>query len=155
MPNRRPNARWLALLVITGVVVYLCWLMLQPLLDVLLWGAVLAIVSYPLYRRLRERGKSAHVSSLITTGIVVLTVLIPVAILTAMLVRQAAGAAEGVQRGVARLMDPNSPTFRWLDRHVDLEAVRDPKALSDRLGKVFGAIAGRTLGLVGGVMGGI
>jgi predicted PurR-regulated permease PerM len=145
----------LALVAITLIVVYLCWLMLQPFVDVLLWGVVLAIVSHPVYQRLRERGRSSPVAAMVTTVLVVLVVLIPMALITAMLVRQVGGAMEAVQRVIARLLDPNSATFKWLDSHIDLDALKDPQKLGGRVSAVAGAIAERTLGIVGGVLGGI
>jgi len=77
MPNAttsgtRLNTRWLALVAATAIVLYLCWLMLEPFVDVLLWGAVLAFVAGPVNRRLRRRGYSEAVSAMITTALVVL-----------------------------------------------------------------------------------
>src|SRR3954453_23659168 len=80
MPNTttsgtRLNTRWLALVAATAIVLYLCSLMLQPFIDVLLWGAVLAFVAGPVNRRLRGRGSSEAVSAMITTALVVLVIL--------------------------------------------------------------------------------
>src|SRR5690348_9898162 len=51
----RPITRWLALLVATAVVFYLCWLMLEPFVDVLIWAAVLVVVFYPVHQRILAR----------------------------------------------------------------------------------------------------
>src|SRR4051794_27130352 len=150
---RRPQGRWLALVAATAIVLYLCWLMLEPFVDVLLWGAVLAIVAWPVQARLRRRGYSASVSAMITTAAVVLVVVIPLTMITAAVVQQGANAAEDVHAGGQRVLNPDSAGVQWVGKYVDLTPLRDPKVLADRLGEVWGAVARRTLGIVGGVIG--
>jgi predicted PurR-regulated permease PerM len=160
MPNSatsgtRLNTRWLSLVAATTIVLYLCWLMLQPFVDVLLWGAVLAFVAGPANRRLRGRGYSAEASAIVTTALVVLVVLLPLTLVTAAVVRQGAEAAQGLHAGVVKLLDPQSGLFQKIDRYFDLDPVRDPKVLASKLGAIGGAVASRSLGLIGGVVGGI
>jgi predicted PurR-regulated permease PerM len=152
---RRVDARWLALIVATGIVLYLCWLMLEPFVDVLLWGTVLAIVSWPVNRRLRARGNSEHVAALMTTALVVVVVLIPLTLVTAAVVRQGADAVESMHGGLRSVLDPNSELFKRIDKHFDLDPLRDPKVLASRVGAVGGAVASRSLGIIGGVLGGV
>ena len=103
MATARLNTRWLALVAFTLIVLYLCWLMISPFVDVLLWASVMAMVSYPLARRLRARGNSEHVAALVTTAVVVVMILIPLALVTAALVQQGAGAVDAPpdSRGLA------------------------------------------------------
>jgi predicted PurR-regulated permease PerM len=152
---RRPQGRWLALVAATAIVLYLCWLMLLPFVDVLLWGTVLAIVAWPVQAHLRRRGHSASVSAMITTAAVVLVVVIPLTMLTAAVVQQGARAADDVHEGVRRLLDPDSAAFKWVGKYVDLTPLRDPKVLADRVGEVWSAVARRTLGIVGGFIGAV
>jgi predicted PurR-regulated permease PerM len=159
MPSRatvatRPNSRWLALLAATAIVLYLCWLMLQPFVDVLLWATVLAIVVQPVYRRFRHGGRSESVAAILTTALAVLVVLIPLTLVTTAVFRQGADAAESFHAGFKRLLDPDSALFKRLDKYVDLDPLRDPKVLAARLSAVSGAIANRTLGIIGGLLGG-
>lgn len=151
----RLNARWLALVAVTGIVLYLCWLMLEPFVDVLLWGAVLAFVAWPVDRWLRRRGHSGAVSAAITTAAVVLVILIPLTLVTAAVVRQGAEAADALHQGVVKLLDPNGWAFQKIDRYFDLDPIRDPKVLATKLGAIGGAVATRSLGLIGGVLGGV
>jgi predicted PurR-regulated permease PerM len=153
--STRLNARWLALVAATAIVLYLCWLMLEPFVDVLLWAAVLAMVAWPVQAHLRRRGYSASASAILTTLLVVLTVLVPLTLVTAAVVRQGAPAVDSLIDGVKRLLDPNSWIFQKLDQYLNLDLLRDPKLLASRLGAVGGAIATRSLGIVGGVLGGI
>src|SRR5437667_442206 len=151
----RLNARWLALVAATAIVLYLCWLMLQPFVDVLLWASVLAMIAWPVQRRLRREGYPASVSAMLTTVLVVLVLLIPLTLVTTAVVKQGAGAVDALHDGMQRLMDPNSRFLNWLDQYVDVGPLRDPKVMAARLGAIGGAIANRTLGIVGGVVGGV
>jgi len=54
----RPRLRWFALLLATVLIVYLCWLMLAPFLDVLMWAVVLVVAFFPLHRRILKRVRS-------------------------------------------------------------------------------------------------
>ena len=55
MNERRAPGQWLLLLAAAGVAVFLTWRMLQPFLSVLVWAAVLALLFYPLHRRILLR----------------------------------------------------------------------------------------------------
>src|ERR687896_707929 len=48
----RPATRWIAMLAATGLLIYLCWLMLLPFVDVLMWAVVLVVVFQPVHRRI-------------------------------------------------------------------------------------------------------
>ena len=130
---RASSARWLALVAVTGIVLYLCWLMLAPFIDVLLWGAVLAIVVWPVKRRIERAGYSSHISAMLTTGLTVLVVLIPLILITTAVVQQGGDAVGYLQGGIKRLLDPDSRAMVWLDAHFDLSNLRDPKLLGSKL----------------------
>jgi predicted PurR-regulated permease PerM len=95
------------------------------------------------------------VSAAITTAAVVLVILIPLTLVTAAVVRQGAEAADALHRGVVKLLDPNGWAFQKIDRYFDLDPIRDPKVLATKLGAIGGAVATRSLGLIGGVLGGV
>jgi len=151
---RRSDTRWLALVAATAIVLYLCWQMLAPFVDVLLWASVLAIVAWPVKRRL-DRRYSPNVSAILTTGLAVLVVLIPLTLVTTAVLKQGAEAADMLHDGLKRLLDPDSRVMKWLDNYLDLSTVRDPKLLGSKLGAVWSVVANRTLGIVGGFVGGI
>jgi predicted PurR-regulated permease PerM len=112
-------------------------------------------VAGPVNRQLRARGYSAEASAIVTTALVVLVVLVPLTLVTAAVVRQGADAADSVHAGVVKLLDPQSWLFQKIDRYFDLDPLRDPKVLASRLGAIGGVVASRSLGLIGGVLGGI
>ncbi len=157
MGERPLQARWLALLAAAGVAIYLCWSMLQPFLDVLAWATVLVIIFYPLHHRLVERTGRPGLSAMLSCLIVIATVLIPLTLVSIAVYNELSGIAQNLQANVASLLDPNSPVtgryLQWLERYVDVERFRSQEFVVERLRSMSGAIAGRTLGLVGGLVG--
>jgi predicted PurR-regulated permease PerM len=165
--SRSKLARWVALVAATVVALYLCWAMLQPFIEVLLWAVVLVIVFMPVHRRVRARVGSPGWSAMLSCLLVVVVLLVPLTLITLAVVREMthiaqalqpkAGDAGASQAGVAGLFDPNSPylgrALNWVGRYVDLEQFNSEQFIAERLKSLGGAIAGRTLGFVGGAVG--
>ena len=149
------NTRWVALLATMAIVLYLCWLMIQPFVDVLLWSTVLAIIAYPANLRLRARGYSQAASAMLTTVLVVVVVLLPLTLVTTAVVRQAGEAANMVYHGFHEVLGRDSKALDWAAQYVDVGPLRDPKAIADRVGQFSGAVASRTLGILGGILGAV
>ncbi|HEX5706281.1 MAG TPA: AI-2E family transporter [Pyrinomonadaceae bacterium] len=149
--------RWLALAAVTLIALYLCWLMLQPFIEVLLWALVLVIVFYPVHERIRARIKSPGWSAVVSCLLVIVTILVPLTLVTLAVVKEVTGVAQNLQANVEALLDPNSPTtgrvLRWLEQYVDINQLRSQQFIAERLRNMVSAIAGRTLGFVGGVLG--
>ncbi|HEV2864745.1 MAG TPA: AI-2E family transporter [Pyrinomonadaceae bacterium] len=153
---KRSVVRWLALLVATLIALYICWKMLQPLVDVLLWALVLAIIFTPVHRRIERRvgpGLGAALSCLL----VVFTILIPFSFLTFAVVRELTHFAQTVQADADTMLDPNSPylrpVFGWLGQYVDLSQFNSQQFVAERLKGLSGAIASRSVGFFGGLVG--
>ena len=70
------NVRWLALLLALLAALYVCWLMLQPFVNVLLWALVLVVVFMPVHRRIVARLGSPTSSAALSTLLVVVTILV-------------------------------------------------------------------------------
>jgi predicted PurR-regulated permease PerM len=149
----RPSGSTIALLLVTAIAVYLCWLMIEPFVSVLLWAAVLAIISYPYFLKLRDRRLGKSVAAMVTTAVVVLVVILPLTLLALALVRQAVPAAETLESNIRHLLDHESKWFQFVDRYFDLDQLRDPEYIKDRMRGATSAIASRTLGIVGGALG--
>src|SRR5581483_9573406 len=149
--------RWIALLVAAGLALYVCWLMLMPFVEVLAWAVVLAIIFHPVHRRIAARTGRPGWSAMLSTALVVMV--IPASLITMAIAREISGAAQNLQGWVHNLLDPNSPAasrvLRWLAQYVDVEKLNPHDYLRERLGSLGGAIAGRTLGLIGGVAGAV
>jgi predicted PurR-regulated permease PerM len=152
------SAHWLALLVVTAAALYLCWLMLQPFLDVLLWALVLVIVFHPVHRRIVRRTGSPSWGSVLSCLLVIVTILVPLSLITLAVVRELASAAQNIQASADTLLDPNSSSFvgralTWVGQYVDIDHLRSQEFIAERIKGLGGVIAGRTLGFLGGFIG--
>ena len=97
------QARWIAVLAATAIALYLCWLMLKPFIGVLEWAAVLVIVFYPVHKRLAKRIRRRGLSALISSLLVVLIVVPPLTFLTMALANELAVAARSLPSHVNQL----------------------------------------------------
>jgi predicted PurR-regulated permease PerM len=154
----RPNTRWLVLLLATTLIVYLCWLILEPFVDVLMWAIVLVVAFYPVHRRILNRIGSRGWSAAVSCIIVIVTILVPLALVTMIVLRDARHLAQYVQENRESLLhpDPDTALGRLLaraDRVVDLDRFSSPEYLAQRTSSLSSAIAARTLNAVGGLLG--
>lgn len=153
--DRRDQARWIILLATLAGALYLCWLMLKPFVGVLLWAAVLTMSFEPVHRRILAKTKSPNLSAFLSCLIVILALGVPSALLTWAIIHELAPALSNLQTGMTDLLSPTSPitgpVISWLGEHVDLDKVR--AQVTEQLGGVGTALASRTIGIVGGVLG--
>src|SRR5215212_6946979 len=161
------QVRWFGLLAATAVALYLCWSMLQPFIEVVLWAVVLVIVFFPVHRRIQARVGSPGWSALLSCLLVIFVILVPLTLLTFAVVNELSDFAQmlqpkpdgtgGAAGAAAGLLDPNSPylgpVVRWVGQYYDLSKLGSQEFLAERLKGVSGAIASRTLGFVGGAVG--
>jgi predicted PurR-regulated permease PerM len=159
MREGKIQARWIALLAASAIALYLCWLMLQPFLGVLIWAAVLVIVFHPVHKRLVARTHRPATSALISSLLVIVTILGPITLITVAVANQLKGLVDNIQAGLPALLDPNSPTtgpmIRWLGQYVNVEQMLSPEFIVERLKAMSGTIAGSTLGFIGGIVGAV
>lgn len=151
------NVRWWLLLVVTAILLYLCWRMVQPFLGVILWSTVLVILFYPAHKRLAQRIRQPWLAALVSCLLVILIILVPVALVTIAVVNELSGAVASVEGVVNYLLDPNSPVtgriLSFVSHYVDISQLRSEEFLVERLRGVSGQLAGRTLGFIGGLVG--
>ena len=150
---------WWALLIVTAIALYLCWLMVKPFLGVVMWASVLVIVFYPIHKRLVKRTKRPSLSALLSCVLVILTILVPVTIVTFAVINELSGAVYNLQVAINYVLDPNAPVpgrvLGWLSKFIDVERLRSGQYLAQQLGTISGGLAGRTLGVIGGLIGAI
>jgi predicted PurR-regulated permease PerM len=151
--------RWLALLIAAALALYVCWLMLAPFIDVLAWAAVLAILFNPLHKRIIAGTGRPGLGAMISTIIVVAVILVPITLLTLTVAKEIGEVAKNTQVFLRSLLDPNSPALgrimNWLGQYIDTSHLDAQEYLLERLNNISGAIAGRTLWFVGGVVGAV
>jgi len=152
--DRSEQARWLILLACMAGALYVCWLMLEPFVSVLLWAAVLALTFAPVHARILRRTKRPNLGAALATLLVVFVIGVPLGLLTWAIVREIVPAIGMVQVAFAELLDPASPrtgpVMRWLGEHVDLPHVR--LQIVEKLGAMSSEIARWSMGFVGDVL---
>ncbi len=155
-PGNR-QVRWIALLAATVFALYLCWSMIQPFIEVLLWAVVLVIVFYPVHKRIVARIGNPGWAALLSCLIVIVTILVPLTLITFAIVRELRGFAQSLQGNIQSILDPQSPymgrILELLGRYVDIEQLRSGEFFAARVQNFGSMIAGRTLGFVGGAVG--
>src|ERR1044072_1019165 len=105
MPNDRLTGRSLGLLVIFAIAAYLCWLMLQPLVGVLLWAIGVVVVFYPAHRRIAGWTGNPGSAAALSTLLVIVAILLPVVGVTLAVAHELSGAVEQAQGGLGRMLD--------------------------------------------------
>ena len=148
----RFSPRWVALWIVALLAVYLCWLMVQPFLEVILWAGVMAIVAFPLNLRLRRRFGPATSAAMTTAG-AVLVVLIPLLFVALSLANEATKAARSLPGSIQSFLNSDNPIVRKIGSYVDIGPLLDPQFLPEKLKMLAGALAAKTAGIVGGAVG--
>ncbi len=159
MPIESRNVRWWVLLLVTAILLYLCWRMLQPFLSVILWATVLVILFHPVHKRLRLRIRQPWLAALVSCVLVILIILVPVALVTLAVVNELSSAVVTVQQALDYVLDPNSrgtgPILNFLSQYIDINHLRSEEFLVERIKGASGQLAGRTLGFIGGLVGAV
>jgi predicted PurR-regulated permease PerM len=151
----RVSARWIALLTALVIALYLCWRMVQPFANVLLWAVVLSFVFIPVHRRIERRIQRPALSAAVSTALVVLTIVLPVTLITLALVGELRDVARSLDAREGGWLDPASPAIgpilRWIEPYVDIRQFQSADFVRTRLEAWSGVLAAGTLGIVGGV----
>lgn len=159
MNDQINQARWLAVLVATGIGLYLCWLMLRPFIGVLEWAIVLVIVLYPVHRRLTHRIKSRSLSALLSCLLVLLVVVLPLTLLTAAVAEELAKVLPNMPSQISQLMNTQSSVFgrvtEWLQTRLGIDTLRTQEFLVEQLKRTSGFLLGLSWNLLGNIVTGI
>lgn len=88
MREQVEQARWIAVLAVTAIALYLCWLMLRPFLGVLAWAVVLVIVFYPIHKNIASRIGRRSWSAMVSCVLVVLVFVLPLTVIVAAVIQE-------------------------------------------------------------------
>jgi predicted PurR-regulated permease PerM len=153
----RAQIRWASLLLLTLLPLYLCWLMIQPFLEVLAWATVLVILFFPFHKRIVEKTKRPGLSAMLSCLLVIVTILLPLSIVATMVVKELSALSDEVKQTVPQLLDPNSPVtgplLRRISQVINVDTLRTQEFFEARVRSISGILAGKTLGFIGGLVG--
>jgi predicted PurR-regulated permease PerM len=85
---RPPAVVWM-LIVCTGLLIYLCYLVISPFLPALAWALALAVLAHPIHKWLRRRWAYPNLCAGTVVVVVVLLIMAPVAFVTQSLISEA------------------------------------------------------------------
>jgi predicted PurR-regulated permease PerM len=84
----RPRMHALVLLTAAALGVYLCYRLVQPFLPALSWGLALAVVGYPMHKRICRRVPRATPASVLTVAVIAIAIIGPMVFVSQRLVKQ-------------------------------------------------------------------
>jgi predicted PurR-regulated permease PerM len=150
------SAPWVALVLALVFGLYLCWQMVLPFLNVILWALVLVVVFQPVHRRLLVRMGKPGWAAILSTLLVVVTILGPVTIVTVAVITELRDTASRLETNPVQLFSFDSPilgpALRWLDQYIDIGRFQSPTFVREQLEAWTGTLANRTIGVVGGAV---
>ncbi len=149
------NPRWLAVLVITAIALFLCWKMLEPFLSVLLWATVLVIIFYPLYDRLAARTKRRSISAILAIVLIMVAVIMPIVLISFAVANELSQLVNTLQAGGERLMANAAQNEKIHRVLVNLQQYINIENLKDPISKISQTALKGTINVVGGVVGAI
>lgn len=136
---KRFRPGWLALLAATIIALYLCWLMLRPFVEVLLWAMVLVIVFYPFHQALLRRSNRPGTSAIISCMMVVGVILLPLSLLMVVIVDEAGEAAKNLSNNWNALLDPESKRIQWISQFIKVDRFRSREGIQEGILEALGA----------------
>lgn len=159
MKQQVEQARWIAVLAVTAIALYLCWLMLRPFIGVLAWAIVLVIVFYPVHKRLAIRIKRRGLSALVSCLLVVLIVVLPLLILTLALGQELAKVVPNLPSYLSQLMDRQTSIFgrvsTWIEARFGFDTSGSEMFVIEQLRHAGERLLGVSLNLVGNIASGV
>lgn len=97
----RTRVRAIALALLAGVGIYLCYRLAQPCIPSLVWAGALALVFTPLQRCIEARLKSPNLAAAFSLVIIGLLVVVPATWFAQKLAEQATSVPENIQKQIA------------------------------------------------------
>jgi predicted PurR-regulated permease PerM len=154
--DTRQSLRWIPLAIVVALALYLCFRILQPFLSILAWAFVLAVVCAPVHAHVKRRVESPGLAAALSTVLVLVTILVPILLISVAVVREAQSMAAMLtdtsgawQKVNAALIEP---IIQPLSRFIDVDTLRSPEFIREKLEALSGSLAAGTVGVVGGVV---
>jgi predicted PurR-regulated permease PerM len=152
------DVRRVSLIIVVFGVACACLAILRPLLSVITWAAILAYVSWPLYRRIRRPlGRLDSVAALLMTAMLTCVVILPVLWLVAMVSTEIIAAHRtfaSYLAGTPSVLPESVRSIPWLGDQLQEQLGRlagEPNGLDAQIADWIQSFASELAGLAGGV----
>jgi predicted PurR-regulated permease PerM len=109
--------RWVALLGVTAVTVYLSWKVLEPFIEVLILGVALTVIFQPVHRRFVGWTRGHRIASALSTLAVLLVLIVPFTFVSITMVNELPHAIDAVKGGIRswqKAWDDSAAGSGWL-----------------------------------------
>ncbi len=101
VPNSQARLnRWVALLGVTAITVYLSWKVLEPFIEVLILGVALAVIFQPVHRRFVGWTNGHRLASVFSTLAVLLVLIVPFTFVSITMISELPHAIDAVKGGI-------------------------------------------------------
>ncbi len=142
------HVRDAALLLLTGIALYGCWLVARPFLAAITWALALAVVAYPL-NRLLKRWLRPNPAALLAVLAVVIVLLAPGTFLIQKGIEEARGSMEAIGQNFSSTgIQQTRERYPIIAGAVDWLAARFD--LNQELKRATGALASQASAILGG-----
>ncbi|HRE10091.1 MAG TPA: AI-2E family transporter [Ignavibacteria bacterium] len=156
MNDKKKLAQFILLMAITFLMIYICWLMIKPLVSVLLWSSILVIIFFPLYKKLLVKIKNHTVSAIITILASLLIFIIPLTLISAAVVNELAGIAATTVSGIQEMINhPERGQLKYIYDYVSQYVNIEEFVRSDELKSIASRLSETALQASWYVLGGV
>jgi predicted PurR-regulated permease PerM len=153
----RRALKW-TVLAAAGIVAGLCIVILRPFANVIAWSAILAIVCYPVQRRLVRRTGRVALSAFITSVLTVVACVVPLLVLGAIAVNECVALAHSLPSAFqvdGRALTRAAAVVAPITRRVGLGDAAVARGIEDHISDIVRGAAQYTIPLASGVVGAI
>ena len=159
MREQVDQARWIAVLAVTAIALYLCWLMLRPFMGVVAWAVVLVIVFYPVHRNIAERTGRRSLSALISCLLVILIVVLPLTLITAAVIHEFAKVGPNLPTNLSQILSQQPAILgrvsEWAQNRFGINLLGSQEFFVEQLRNLSQRLLGASFSLVGNIVGNI
>jgi predicted PurR-regulated permease PerM len=156
MNDKKKLAQFILLMAITFLMIYLCWLMIKPLVSVLLWSSILVIIFFPLYKKLTVLIKNHTLSAIITILASLLIFIIPLTLISAAVVNELAGIATTTINSIQEMINhPEQGKLRYMYDYINQYVNIQEFMKSDELKSIASRVSETALQASWYVLGGV
>ncbi|MFZ1321933.1 MAG: AI-2E family transporter [Ignavibacteria bacterium] len=156
--NRKQMSEFVLMMFITGLLLYICWLMLAPFISVLLWSAILVIIFYPVYKKLFIKTNNHSLSAVITIFVSLFTFIIPVLALLASAVNEISGISGTSVDEIKQILSDMqkgkfSFIYNYLNEFIRIEEFLKPEDIKGLINNIRDLILSASLNFIEGAFG--
>jgi predicted PurR-regulated permease PerM len=149
--------RWVALLGVTALTLYLSWKVLEPFVEVLILGISLTVIFQPVHRWFLRKTKRPVTAAFLSTAFTLLVLVVPFTFVSLTMVREVPAAAREVQTAIQDIQVKwNAESGNWIADLRDrwqLNEVLTKEKLSEMSDSVSKFVVNNAFSVVGGIVG--